>query len=257
MKRPRLTIVVVIVAIFIWTMFAPTQHLQQLKMKVIACVRTPLIIVDNFINYFLKICRLAYTDSEKLELKKSITELEKKLAELEELRLENDRLRDLLGLRELLGKLSVPAAVIGRDPNSWSSVIFINKGTKDGVVKDMVVVSRSGLAGRVREAGKTISSVMLINDIDSKVGALVQRNREQGLLVGTPGGECKLIYLSIDSDIEVGDKVLTSGIGGIYPKGIFIGGVKEVAREKGRLYKYAIIEPSSRLSNLEEILCIK
>ena len=121
----------------------------------------------------------------------------------------------------------------------------------------MVVVSGRSLVGRVRESGKTMSKVMLINDIDAKVGAIVQEGRDQGLLIGTPEGRCKLIYISLDSSVKEGDKILTSGMGGVYPKGILIGRVTKVAKEQGRLYKYAIVEPSSELAKLEEVLCIK
>lgn len=196
-------------------------------------------------------------DSEKLELKQKIRELEKELVEFEEVRLENKRLRGLLGFKQGVRKSSIPALVIGRDPNNWSSVVFVDKGRDDGITKDTVVISGGGLAGRVRESAKTMAKVMLINDIDSKVGAIVQRSREQGLVVGTLEGNCKLIYLSLDSDIKKGDKILTSGMGSVYPKAILIGRVTEVAKEKGRLYKYAIVEPSSNLSKIEEVLCVK
>ena len=219
--------------------------------------RLPLKIASDSFNYITRISRLPYVDSEKLELKHRIRELEKKLVESEEAILENKRLRSLLGFKQKARKYSTPALIIGRDPNNWSSIIFIDKGKNDGIVQDMVVISGEGLVGRVREMGETMSKVMLVNDIDSKVGAIVQRNRDQGLLIGTSEGKCKLIYLSLDSDVKKGDKILTSGMGGIYPKGILIGQVTEVAKERGRLYKYAIIEPSGELSKLEEVLCIK
>lgn len=257
MIRPRLIIVIVIIAILIWTIVSPSQSLQHLKMSLANIVKVPLEIINNSYSYITKISRLPYIDDEKLDLKRKVRALEKNLIELEEIALENRRLHNLLGFKEALQKSSIPASVIGRDPNNWSSVVFIDKGEEDGIVKDMVVISGQGLIGRVRESGKTMSKVMLINDIDSKVGAIVQKSREQGLLVGTPKGDCKLIYLSLDSDIKGGDKVLTSGMGGIYPKGIMIGEVVKVEKEKGRLYKYAIIEPLNKLSKLEEVLCIK
>lgn len=238
-------------------MFAPPQNLQHFRMSLTNIARLPLKIISNSFNYINRISRLSYIDSEKLELKKKVRELEKKSMELEEVLLENERLRELLGFKQNVGKSSIPALVIGRDPNNWSSVVFIDKGENDGAVKDIVVISGQGLVGRVRESGKTMAKVMLINDIDSKIGAIVQKSREQGLLVGTPKGNCKLIYLSFDSNVNKGDKILTSGMGGIYPKGILIGQVVKVAKEKGRLYKYAIVEPSSELSKLEEVLCVK
>jgi len=226
-------------------------------MSLTGIARTPLIIINSFFNYINKISQLAYVDSEKLELKNRIRELERELAELDEARIENDRLRILLGFKQKAKRFSIPALVVGRDPNNWSSVVFIDKGEKNGVVNDMVVISGHGLVGRIRESGTTMAKVMLINDIDSKIGAIEQKSREQGLLIGTPEGRCKLIYLPLDLDIRKGGRILTSGMGGIYPKGILIGRVAEVAKEKGRLYKYAIVEPSNKLSRLEEVLCIK
>lgn len=255
--KPRSIIVIVIIAIFIWTIFSPPQILQHFRVSLTNIVCFPLKIINNSFNYINRISRLPYVDNEKLELRRKVRELEAELVKLEEVQLENERLRNLLGFKQVVEKYSIPALVIARDPNSWSSVVYIDKGKKDGIVKDMVVISGQGLIGRVRETGKTIAKIMLINDIDSKVGAVIQRNREQGLLVGTPDGDCKLIYLSPDSDVNKGDIVLTSGTGGIYPKGILIGEVVEVAKERGRLYKYAVVEPSSKLSRLEEVLCIK
>ena len=257
MIKPRLIIVIGIIAILIWTIFAPPQSLQHLRMSLSNIARLPLKAITRAFNYINSISQLSYVDNEKFALKTKVRELEKELAELNEVLLENERLHSLLGLKQTLKKSSIAALVIGRDPNNWSSVVFIDKGKNDGIVKDMVAISTKGLVGRIRELGKTMAKVMLINDIDSKVGAIVQRSREQGLLIGTPEGNCKLIYLSLDSDINKGDEVLTSGIGGTYPKGVLIGEVIEVAKEKARLYKYAIVKPSSELSKLEEVLCIK
>ncbi len=257
MIKSRVIIVIAIIAIFIWTIFAPPHAFQHFRMSLANVARLPLKIATNSFNYISKISRLPYVDTEKLELRRRICELEKKLVESEEVLRENQRLRSLLGFKQEAGKYSIPALIIGRDPSNWSSVIFIDKGREDGIMKDMVVISGHGLVGRVRESGKTMSKVMLINDIDSKVGAIVQRSRGQGLLVGTPDGKCRLIYLSLDSDIKRGDKILTSGMGGIYPKGILIGHVTKIAKEPGRLYKYAIVEASSELSKLEEVLCIE
>lgn len=255
--KPRSIIVVFIIAILVWMIFAPPQSLQHFKMNLSNFARLPLkLLVDSF-NYINRISSLPYTTSEEVELKRRIAELERKLAEHKEALYENERLRDLLGFSQKASKPSIPALVMGRDPNNWASVVFIDKGGNDGIVKDLAVISGDGLVGRVRETGKTMSKVMLINDVDSKVGAVIQESREQGLLVGTPEGDCKLIFISLDSNVNKGDIVMTSGMGGIYPKGILIGHVVKIEKEKGRLYKYAIVEPSSKLSKLEEVLCIK
>ncbi len=247
----------VVIAIFIWTMFAPTPFLAHLKMNLTNIARLPLRIISVSLNSIGDISKLFYIDSEKAALKRKVFFLERELAKLREVSMENSRLRGLLNLGSAVPKSSIVALVIGRDPNSWSSVVFIDKGKKNGITKDMAVLSSHGLAGRVRETGNTISKVMLINDVDSRVAGLLQRTREQGLLVGTPEGRCKLIYLSLDADVVKGDAVITSGTGSIYPKGMLIGEVIHVAKEKGRLYKYAIVKPYAEFSKLEEVLCIK
>jgi len=257
MSRSRPIIVISVIAILVWAMFAPPKPVRYFKTTVATLLSTPLEIIEDSFDYFEKISRLAYVDTEKNELKHEIAELRNKLVKREEILLENRRLRELLGFKKDLNRPSIAASVIGRDPNSWSSVVFIDKGAPDGVTMDMVVISGEGLVGRVRESGKVISKVMLINDIDSKVGAVIQHSREAGLLVGTPQGECKIVYLPLDSEVKAGDKVMTSGTGGVYPKGLLIGEVIKVEKERGGLYGSATVKPACRLSKLEEVLCIK
>ncbi len=258
MIKPKIIIVIVFAAIFIWTMFAsPPPFLVRLKTNLANVARFPLEIVSVSLNSLTDISRLFYFDKEKTGLKRKILILERDLVELREASLENKRLLGLLALKTATQRQSVAAIVIGRDPNNWASVVFIDKGKNNGIVKDMAVVSSQGLVGRVREVGKTLSKVLLINDVNSKVAGLIQRSREQGLLIGTPEGRCKLIYLSLEADVKPGDAVITSGSGSIYPKGMLIGEVVAIAKEKGRLYKYAIVKPYVELSKLEEVLCIK
>ena len=258
MIKPRIIIVIVLLAIFIWTMFAsPSPFLVRLKTSLANIARFPLEIVSVSLNSLTDISKLFYFDKEKTDLKRKVELFKRECIELREAALENKRLLGLLALKSGIQRRSVAATIIGRDPNNWASVVFIDKGKNNGIVKDMAVVESHGLVGRVREVGKTLSKVLLINDVDSKVAGLTQRTREQGLLIGTPEGKCKLIYLSLEADVKLGDAVITSGSGSIYPKGMLIGEVVAVAKERGRLYKYAIVKPYAELSKLEEVLCIK
>jgi rod shape-determining protein MreC len=120
----------------------------------------------------------------------------------------------------------------------------------------MAVMSTRGIVGRIVETGKYSSKVLLITDPSLKVGVLIRRNRQGGILVGRPGNRCKIIYIALDSDARIGDKVITAGFGSVFPKGILIGEIEKVGKEEGRLYKYAIVRPSQDLSKLEEVLCI-
>jgi rod shape-determining protein MreC len=151
---------------------------------------------------------------------------------------------------------AIPAQVIGRDPSNWSNSLIIDKGSSSGIKSNMAVMSTRGLVGRIVEVGRLSSKALLITDPNLKVGVLVRRNRQGGIMTGRPGGRCKIIYISLDSDVKPGDKVMTAGFGSVFPKGILIGEVEKVGKEEGRLYKFAILKPSQDLSRLEEVLCI-
>lgn len=169
---------------------------------------------------------------------------------------ENARLRSLLDFQKIIPYTSIAAQVIGRDPSNWSNSIIIDKGLLSGIKQNMAVMSTRGLVGRIVEVGKNSSKVLLITDLDLKVGVMIRRNRQGGVMVGCPGGRCKVIYISLDSDAKAGDKIITAGFGSVFPKGVLIGDIEKVGREEGRLYKYAVIRPSQDLSKLEEVLCI-
>lgn len=190
-------------------------------------------------------------------LRQRVDLLNRKLEESRMLQAENQRLKEILGFKEAIPHASVPSEVIGRDPTNWSNSLIIDKGAAQGVRQGRAVISMKGLVGRVLEVGKYSSKILLITDPNSKVGTVIQRNRQGGILVGRPDGKCKMIYIALDSDVSNGDKVITAGFGTIFPKGILIGEVIEVGKEPGRLYKYAIVRPSQDMSKLEEVLCLK
>ena len=257
MTRSRTIVVTIIIALFIWTFFYFSRRVDELRAKTSEIIGLPVEVLTKSINYFNRLSLLSRSSKRVNDLEEEIRTLKKELIDAEEARLENERLRKLLNFKKNSFMASIPAFIIGRDPNNWSSVVFIDRGESDGIIKDMVVISGAGLVGRIREVGLERSKVMLINDVDSKVGAIIHQTRDQGLLIGAVDGRCKLIYLPMDTKTVVGDEILTSGMGGIFPKGISIGRIKEVEKERGRLYKYAIVEPASKLSRLEEVLCIK
>lgn len=169
---------------------------------------------------------------------------------------ENDRLRKLLDFKKSIPFSSIPAQVVGRDPSNWTNSLIIDKGSLKGIRKNMAVMSTRGLVGRVVAAGRNYSKILLITDPNMKVGVLIRRTSQGGVLAGSPGSRCKMIYIALDSDAKPGDIVITAGFGSVFPKGILVGTIEKVGREEGRLYKYAIVRPSQDLSMLEEVLCI-
>jgi len=195
------------------------------------------------------------TQNQRLQTKVKI--LEARLAQLQELSRENTRLRELVGFRKKISYKTIPAKVMGRDPSNWNNIVFIDKGASSGMNIDTGVTSAKGLVGRVIEAGEAASKVMLIEDPDSRIAARVQRTRASGLVAGTLSHRCRMIYISPDADVKIGDMVVTAGTSSTFPEGLLIGKITDIFEDKGGLYLSAIIKPAADLERLEEVLCIK
>lgn len=218
---------------------------------------SPLKFFHSLISSSKRIIPFASLREDNARLRKRVELLTGSLEEARIIYDENERLKDLINFKKALSYTTVPAQVIGRDPSNWSNSLIIDKGLSGGVRQNKAVLSTKGLVGRVLEAGRTSSKILLITDPNSKVGVLIQRNRQGGVLVGRPDGRCKMIYIALDSDVAPGDKVITAGSGGIFPKDILVGEVIRIEKQPGRLYKNAIVKTSEDLSRLEEVLCVR
>lgn len=174
---------------------------------------------------------------------------------------ENQRLRALLGYKQVATQFDlVAASVIGREAETWSSVVVINRGTLDGVADNMAVVTEMGLVGHVIEAGLNSSKVQLILDPRSSVGTLIQRpeSRVAGIVEGYINNphEPRMVNIPKNSDVQINDMVVTSGFGGVYPKGIVVGKIKEIHNEESGLLKYGVMETSVNFDKLEDVAII-
>lgn len=184
-------------------------------------------------------------------------ELESKLVGLEELARENERLRQLLDFRSALGQKSIAARVVARDSFPWRHTVILDKGTRHGVRKDMAVIVAEGLVGRVLEPGPETARVILLIDPDSRVSALASESRAQGVVAGDGSAALRMLYLEMDGGVAVGEGVLTSGVGSLFPKGILVGKIAALAREDSGLHLMARVEPVVKFSKLEEVLCLE
>ena len=189
-------------------------------------------------------------------LKKEIDFLRQKLNTINEIYLENSRLKNLLSFKQKTPYKVVPARVIGRSADNWSSIVIIDKGSGNGIKRGFVAITYLGLVGRVIETGDTTSRVMLINDPGLGVSAIVQRSRQEGLVTGTLGHSLIMKYLPKDADIRVSDVIITSGLTKGYPKGLLIGRVVNIGEEFSGLSRYCQIKPAVNLSSIEEVLII-
>jgi rod shape-determining protein MreC len=146
---------------------------------------------------------------------------------------------------------------LGVDPNPYLRYVTINVGAQQGVQTGMSVVSGgAGLVGRVSQAGPRTAKVRLLTDPDSAVAALLQTTRGTGLVVGQPDGTLQMRFISQEEEVSVGDIVLTSGLGGLMPKGLVIGQVTDVQQKEYETFQTALVRPAVDLTRLELVLVI-
>ena len=205
-----------------------------------------------------------FTDINKLEeenkqLQEKNSELEQSLRELENIKTENEMLKEYLNLTEKYGEYkTIPAYVINKDISNYSKTIVINVGKNDGIEEDMTVIADQGLVGHVVSVTDTTAKVQTIVDTASSVSSIMSSTEESIICKGTLDSttELKAMYIPTDYNIIQGDSIETSGLGGIYPKGIHIGTVKQVESTKNVTDRYAIIETAVNFDKLSTVLVI-
>ena len=187
-------------------------------------------------------------------LQARITALEEQTVRLEEAEQENARLRELLQFRErLVGEL-LAAAVVGRDATGLARTLTIDRGERDGVVKGAAVLAPAGVVGQVFLASAHAARVLLITDHNSGLDAIVQRTRARGIVEGTVTEGCGLKFVKRTEDLQPGDVVVTSGVDGIFPRGLPIGQLVGVDKRGQGLFQYATVRPFVDFDRLEEVL---
>lgn len=173
-----------------------------------------------------------------------------------EIELENRRLQRLLDFHGDVPSQLVTAQVIGRDASGIFQTLTLDRGTRDGIRGGMAVVCADGIVGRIAQSSPHASRVLLISDHNSGVDALVQRTRARGIVEGGLSGSCSMKYIKRSDEIDVNDVVVTSGLDGIFPKGILIGRVSGVTRKDVGLFQVAEVVPAVDFAKLEEVLVL-
>jgi rod shape-determining protein MreC len=199
---------------------------------------------------------LVRTHRENKRLKEELEQLKLENSITNELLLENERLRELLGFKKLQPLTAVAAQVIGQESSPSSRTVTINKGTNDGIERDMAVITSSGIVGKVQALLPGTAKIMLLTDPGSTLAVRVQRNREEGLLEGKLES-CALKYVSFYVDIQEGDLLVTSGLDGIYPKGLPVARVIKVTKHEASAFQTVVAEPAVGFSRLEEVLVLR
>lgn len=190
------------------------------------------------------------------DLRAENEQLRSRNAELEETNQSTQRLQGLLDLKNTYNLQSTGARVISGSTDSFNNTIMIDKGTTSGLAVGMPVVNSGGVIGQIIECGPTTSTVRLITDEKSGVAAMVQSSRAQGMLMGSASRQITLNLINTNQKVSVGDTVVTSGLGGVFPKGLPLGKVTSVEAAPGSLYYTIVIEPHSNVSTNEEVMVI-
>lgn len=190
------------------------------------------------------------------ELREQNEQLTAEVAKLTEAEKTAERLEGLLGLQSTYSLESTAARIVGGSSDAWSQTVMIDKGTIDGLEVGMAVCNSGGAIGQVVEVSASSSTVRLLTDENSGISAMVQRSRAQGILQGQPDGTLLLNYVAADSDVSVGDIVITSGLGGVFPKGLPLGTVTSVNRASNATYYTVTVRAQSLAENNEEVLVI-
>ena len=209
-------------------------------------------IKDNWSRYIF----LVGIQEENKNLNKKIDELKAVIISYQESYKEAQRLKKLLSLSDDYNYQFISARVIGREQAALSRTILINKGSADGLKAGMPVLAPPGLIGRLVDVSWHVSRVLLFIDENSNIDAIVQRNRTQGIISGAGSRGLIFKYISKTQDVKEGDVIVSSGMGGVFPKGMLIGRVIHVDRQDGGLFLKINVAPFTDLSKLEEILIL-
>jgi rod shape-determining protein MreC len=195
------------------------------------------------------------------ELERIVQSLSVENLRLQEVERENQRLRELLGFAEtrpsfeLLGG-QIIARAIGQNATNFLNVAMIDLGSRHGIRVGMPVVNEQGLVGRISDVTATTSKVLLITDPTSTVNAILQASRLTGVISGEPGSHPVIGFLPQGTEVGVGEVVLTSGMGGKFPKGIHIGQVVEVWQRDENVFQEAVVRPTVNFGQLEEVMVV-
>lgn len=199
---------------------------------------------------------IAVSRHELEQLRSQNAELRARLADLEEARQENERLRRIVAFVEERRLSQLGARVIGRPTSSWEGSIVIDRGSVDGVQAGMPVLAPQGLVGQIETVSRHASTVRLITDERSGVAAMIQRTRALGVVRGSIDRVLTMEYVEKSKAPVVGDVVITSGLGGVYPKGLVVGDVIQVDARRADLYPRIVLRSRVPIDELEEVVVL-
>jgi len=230
---------------------------HKFGLEVIGPFQTAISKVSNYAGGFWeKYIALLHVREENKQLKQELLQYKTANVEYREAVATNVRLQKLLELKESLPPPTLTAEIVGKDPSLWFRTLTINRGSSDGVQKGMPVVTVEGVVGQVLTSSPNYSKVLLATDPNSAIDGITQKTRVHGIVKGLGREAFGLHYVLKSAEVEKGDYVLTSGLGGVFPKGLMLGTVSEIKKSRRGMFQNIEIEPAVDFSQLEHLIII-
>lgn len=255
-----ITIILLIILVFVSNIsLNKFSHVENVFSHIIMPIQSGIVYLKNKIagndEYF---ATMEYLERENEVLKNKNTELEEALRQLEIIQAENSTLKEYLNLTEQYKSYNtIPAYVINKDISNYSAIFVINAGSNIGIRENMTVIAAEGLVGYVISVTDNTAKVQTLVDSSNVVSATLENSKDTVICRGTlDGNDLRTTYISTDTVLIEGEKLYTSGMGGIYPKGIYIGKIKKINESKNITDRSFITEAAVDFNNLETVLVI-
>lgn len=259
---PLLTGIGILVALLVFSLNVPRNReaniIERSVLYILSPILKPVAKVSGFIeDVWDGYIRLVDTHNENMRLRDDIRALNLRVLAGNEALLANQRLERLLDMKKSIKAPTISATVIGEDVTSWFRTLVINRGSANGINEGMAVISADGVVGQTVKVSSSTSRVLLLTDHASGISATIQRSRARGVVKGKGEMLCSLEFTTREEDVKVGDTVITSGIGGVFLKGLPIGEVTMVKRGEYGIFQTVSIRPTVNLPHLEEVLVVE
>ena len=257
-------IITIIILIILFTLTntenSNLSYIENLANKLVMPIQNGMTYLKNKVNgnssFFVNVDTLK---QENQDLHQKNNEYEEKLRELESIKAENETLKQYLNLTKRYSDYkTVPANIINRDISNYSKTIVINVGAKDGIKENMTVIAAEGLVGHVIAVTQDTAKVQTIIDSSSSTSCLLSTSRDSIVCKGVLNDKknIKAMYIATDATVAQGDTIETSGLGGIYPKGIYVGTISKIENSTDLSNRYALVELGVNFDKLETVLVV-
>lgn len=201
---------------------------------------------------------MALREEENIRLRKRLDQLLLEQSAIQEALLENKRLKDLLRLKETQRNYVAASRVISRGIGHWEHTLVLDKGVKDGIARDMTVMTPLGLAGKIISVSESYATMLWISDINFSAAVRIKESRREAVLSGTGSRTCLLKYMPYEEEVKPGDVVITSGFDAFFPPGIPVGYVSKIdTKGRGGNFQYIEITPFQDAAKLEEVIIVR